>query len=232
MPIFKQKGDSMECGSYGGVKLLEHALKLLERVLEKRLRELMQVNSMQCGFMKGKSIISAIFMVRQIQEKYLEKNRCLYQAFIDLMLEKAYDRVPREVIYWSLHKKLVPEKLIQVVKAMYKGACIMVRICGVSEEFDIKVGLHQGSVLSPFLFTIVIDVLSKDVRKGAPWELLFADDLVITVETKEELQERVVEWQGSMESGALRMNAEKSEVVVLGRRDGPVNGNIQDTRGK
>ena len=43
VPIFKQKGDSMECGSYRGVKLLEHASKLLERVLEKRLRELVQV---------------------------------------------------------------------------------------------------------------------------------------------------------------------------------------------
>ena len=186
---------------------------------------------MQCGFIKGKSIINAIFIVRQIQEKYLEKNRCLYQAFIDF--EKAYDRVPREVIYWSLRKKLVPEKLIQVVKTMYEGACTTVRTCeGVSEEFDIKVGLHQGSALRPFLFAIVIDVLSKDVRKGAPWELLFADDLAITTETEEELQERVVEWQRSMESGGLRMNAEKSEVVVLGRGDGPVNGNIQDARGK
>ena len=163
------------------------------------------------------------------QKKYLEKNRCLYQAFIDL--EKAYDRVPREVIYWGLRKKLVPVKLIQVVKATYEGACTTVRTCkGVSEEFDIKVGLHQGLVLSPFLFAIVIDVLSNDVRKGAPWKLLFADDLAITAET-EELQERVVEWQRSMESGGLRMNAEKYE-VVLGRRDGPVNGGIQNARGK
>ena len=57
MPIFKQKGDSMECGSYREVKLLEHALKLLERVLEKRLRELVQVDSMQCRFMKGNDVV-------------------------------------------------------------------------------------------------------------------------------------------------------------------------------
>ena len=69
------------------------------------------------------------------------------------------------------------------------------------------------------------------MRRGAPWELLFADDLAITAET-EELQERVVEWQRSMESGGLRMNAEKSEVVVSGRGGGLVNGNIQDARGK
>ena len=82
VPIFKQKGDFMECGSYRGVKLLEHALKLLERLLEKRLRELVQVDSMQCGFMKGKSSINAIFMVRQIQEKYLEK-KCLEMPLPD-----------------------------------------------------------------------------------------------------------------------------------------------------
>ena len=54
----------------------------------------------------------------------------------------------------------------------------------VCPKFDIKVGLHQESVLSPFIFAIVIDVLSKDVRKGAPWELLFADDLAIIAETE------------------------------------------------
>ena len=79
--IFKQKGDSMECGSYRGVKLLEHALKLWKGCW-KRLRELVQVDSMQCGFVKRKSTINAIFMVRQIQEKYLEKNRYLYQVFL------------------------------------------------------------------------------------------------------------------------------------------------------
>ena len=64
-------------------------------------------------------------------------------------------------------RKLVPEKLIQVVKATYEGACTTVRTCeGVSKEFDIKIGLHQGSVLSLFLFTIVIDVLSKDEERS------------------------------------------------------------------
>ena len=120
-----------------------------------------------------------------------------------------------------------------MVKTTFEGACTTVRTCeGVSEEFDIKVGLHQGSVLRSFLFAIIIDVLSKDVRKGTPWELLFADDMAITAETEEELQEGVVEWQRNMENGGLRMNAEKPEVLVLGRGDGLVNGNIQDVRRK
>ena len=69
VPLYKGKGDARECGSYRGVKLLEHGLKVMERVVEKRLRNLVKINDMQCGFMPGKGTVDAIFMIRRLQEK-------------------------------------------------------------------------------------------------------------------------------------------------------------------
>ena len=97
----------MECNSYRGIKLLEHAMKVFERVIEARLREKVDIDDIQFGFMEGKSTTDAIFIVRKLQEKHLEKKRELWMAFIDL--EKAFDRVPREVIWWALRESGVEE---------------------------------------------------------------------------------------------------------------------------
>ena len=65
-------------------------------------------------------------------------------------LEKAFDRVTREVVRWALRKLGVDEWLIRIVMALYTEACIVVRTyAGLSETYEVKVGLHQGSVLSP-----------------------------------------------------------------------------------
>ena len=90
--VYKGKGDALECGSYRGIKLVEHAMKILERVIERRVRNVVKIDSMQLGFMAGKSTTDAIFIVRQLQEKYLARNKELWMAFVDL--EKAFDRVP------------------------------------------------------------------------------------------------------------------------------------------
>jgi len=60
-----------------------------------------------------------------------------------------------------------------------------------SDEFEVKVGVHQGSVLSPLLFIIVVEALSKSCRSGLPWELLYPDDLAIVAESEESLMEKI-----------------------------------------
>jgi len=102
LPIYKGKGDPMECGSYRGIKLLEYATKVVERIFEHRIRQQIEVGDMQFGFMKGKGTTDAIFTVRQMQETFRVKGKKLYFGFVDL--EKAFDRVPREVIRWAMHK--------------------------------------------------------------------------------------------------------------------------------
>ena len=85
---------------------------------------------------------------------------------------------------WALRKLGVDERLIYTFMALYTEACTVVRIdAGLSESFEVKVGLHQGSVLSSLLFAAVMDVVSSESRSGLPSELLYADDLVIMAPT-------------------------------------------------
>ena len=91
--------------------------------------------------------------------------------------KKAFDRVPREVIRWAMRKLGVEEWLVSAVMSMYTGAKTVVRtVYGNSSCFEVKVGMHQGSALSPLLFVIVMEAISREFRVALPWELLYADN--------------------------------------------------------
>ena len=140
-------------------------MKTFERVIEARQRKKVDIDDMQFGFRAGKSTTNEIFIVRQLQEKYLEKKKELWMAFIDL--EKAFDRIPREVIWWALRESGAEVGMISMIKSMYAGIMTAVKIGGrESGKFSVRVGVHQGSVLSPFLFIIVLEALSTKFRKG------------------------------------------------------------------
>ncbi|KAK3507852.1 hypothetical protein QTP70_001473 [Hemibagrus guttatus] len=111
VPIFKNKGDVQSCSNYRGIKLMSHTMKLWERVVEARLRKVVEICGQQYGF--------------------------------------------RE------------------------------------EEFKVEVELHQGSALSPCLFAIVMDQLSEEVRQESPWIMMFADDIVICSESREQVEENL-----------------------------------------
>ena len=90
---------------------------------------------------------------------------------------------------------------MRLVQGMYANARSRVRVGeGYSEEFEVKVGVHQGSVLSLLLFIIALEALSREFRSGVPWEDLYADDLVIIAESLEECVRRLLTWKEAMES--------------------------------
>ena len=154
----------MNCCNYRRIKLLCHSMKLYERVHENRLRNIMSKSEEQFGFVNGKSTTDAIFALRQLQERYREGQQDLHCVFI--YLENAYDIVQREELYWCMRDKGVPEKYIRVVMDMYHQCKTAVRCAaGTSDPFAVEVGLHQGSAFSPFLFTIMMNSLTENIRK-------------------------------------------------------------------
>ena len=94
--LYKGKGDALERGNYSGLKLTEQVMKILERIVDGLIRQLLSVDDSHFGFIPGRGTTDAIFVVRQLQEKYLASNKRLYMAFVDL--EKTFDGVPRKVI--------------------------------------------------------------------------------------------------------------------------------------
>ena len=87
-----------------------------------------------------------------------------------------------------MRKLGVKEWLVSAVMSMYSGAKTVVRtVYGNGRSFEVKVDVHQGSALSPLLFVIVMEAISREFRVALPWELLYADDLAVIAETEEEL---------------------------------------------
>ena len=212
---YKGKGEALDRGNYRGLKLMDQVLKVVERIVEKQIRSQINIDEMQFGFMPGRGTTDAIFILRQMQEKFLGKKKNLYFAFIDL--EKAFDRVPRDIVWWALRKLGASEWLVKVVQTMYRNAQSRVRINSTfSDSFGVKVGVHQGSVLSPLLFICVLEALSREFRTGCPEEMLYADDLVLTSETMEGLLVKLKTWRKAMESKGLRVNVTKTKVMISG----------------
>ena len=109
-------------------------MKVLDRIVDGLIRQVVSVDDSQFDFVPGRGTTDAIFVVRQLQEKYLAAIKRLYMACVDL--EKAFDRVPRKVIWSALRKLSVDEWIVRLVQGMYSNARSRVRVGeGYSEEF-------------------------------------------------------------------------------------------------
>ena len=215
VPIFKNKGDVQSCTNYREIKLMSHTMKLWERVIEHRLRRMTSVTKNQFGFMPGRSTMEAIFLVRQLMERYREQKKDLHMVFIDL--EKAYDKIPRNVMWWALEKHKVPAKYITLIKDMYNNVVTSVRTSDVdTDDFPIKIGLHQGSALSPYLFALVMDEVTRGIQGDIPWCMLFADDVVLVDDSRTGVNRKLELWRQTLESKGFRLSRTKTEYMMCG----------------
>ncbi|KAK3548937.1 hypothetical protein QTP70_021683 [Hemibagrus guttatus] len=205
VPIFKNKGDMQSCSNYRGIKLMSHTMKVWERVVEARLRKVVEICEQQYGFMPRKSTTDAIFALRILMEKYRDGQKELHCVFVDL--EKAYGRVPREELWYCMRKSGVAEKYVRVVQDMYERSRTVVRCAvGQTEEFKVEVGLHQGSALSPFLFVMVMDH-----------------------ESREQVEENLERWRFALERRGMKVSGSKTEYMCVNEREGREKNNIFHT---
>ena len=167
VPIFKEKRAIQDCGNYRGIKIIYHTMKIWEIIIDKRLSEETSIGEEQFGFMPGRGTTDAIFAARQVIEKRREMQKELHMVFIDL--EKAYDRVPRQGVWRCLREQGVPEKYVRLMKDTYEDAQTQVKTSiGLTGKITFRVGLPQGSTLSPYLFDMILDVMGRDSKNQPP----------------------------------------------------------------
>ena len=98
-----------------------------------------------------------------------------------------------------------------------RGCKAVVRtVCGNSDNVEVKVGMRQGSVLSPLLVVIVMEALSGEFQDAVPWELLYADDLVVIAESEEELIKKLTRWKDGVQRKGIKVNMNKTKVMISG----------------
>jgi hypothetical protein len=212
VPIFNNKGDVQSCTNYRGIKLMSHTMKLWERIIEHRLRGVINVTENQFGFMSGRSTIEAIFLIRQLMERCREQKKDLHMVLIDL--EKAYDKVPWNVMWWVLQRHKVSSKYITLIKDMHDNVGTSVWISdGDTNDFLINIGLHQESALSPYLFALVMDEVTRDIHCGISWCMLFADDMVLVDEGRTRVDQKLELWRQTLEAKDFRLSRYKTEYM-------------------
>ena len=130
-----------------------------------------------------------------------------------------------------MRKSGIVEKYVQLEQDMYEGSETVVRCAvGTTESFKVKVGLHQESALSLFLFAVIMDRLTDEVRREPPWMMLFADDIVIYKETREEVERRLESWKYALERKGMKVSRSKTEYLCINEGNGNETVKMQDTK--
>ena len=113
-----------------------------------------------------------------------------------MALYNAYDKVARQELWFCMRKSGIAEKYIRLVQDVYESSMKVVRCTiGMKDGSKVVVGLHQESAWSHFLFAIVMDRMIYIVRQDALWTKMFADDIVICSESREQMGETRERWK-------------------------------------
>ena len=183
-------------------------MKLHEQVLDSYIHEMVNINEMQLGFVPGRGTTGSIFVVRQLQEKYIAANKLRYFAVVDpvsIMFQgRSYGGPYRS------HR--VEEWAVRVIQGMYSNAQRSMQVNNqCNYEFGMGVHVHQDSALSPLLLVPVLEALSHEFSIRVPWELLHNDDLLLITNTQEECISKLKAWKADMESRELHVNMKKTK---------------------
>ena len=133
-------------------------------------------------------------------------------VFIDL--KKVYDKVPRNVMWWALEKHKVPTKSLPSSRICTRMCMIFVRICdGDTTNFPINIDLHHESALSPYLFALVMNEVTRDIQGDISWCMLFADNVVLVHESRPGVNRKLELWRRTLESKGFKLSRTKTEYM-------------------
>ena len=129
-------------------------------------------------------------------------------------LEKAYDQVPRDLIWQALNKRNVLRYYIEIIKDLYEGAVTSVRTtCRETSEFPVTICLYQGLALSPHLFALIMDELTAHIQEEVPWCMLFADEIVLVDELRDGVNAKLERWYETLEPKGFKINHTKTQYM-------------------
>nr|CAH8869570.1 unnamed protein product [Trichobilharzia regenti] len=200
VPIFK-KGRRNSCDNHRGISLLPVASKILAAILLRRLCKIREglIREEQAGFRSGRGCIDHVFTLRQLLEHRHTYCRPTIVVFLDI--RAAFDSLDRTVLWNCLLERGVPEKFVNILKALYRNTSGRVRAYNqLSPLFPTNSGVRQGCPISPFLFNFAIDDILesalKDVREGGVdllpgdrlFDLEYADDIVLLCDSMQAAQ--------------------------------------------
>ena len=148
LAILAKKGDLSQAGNYRGIMMLEVAYKIVANLLHARLEPIMEKldHEAQCGFRRWRGCSDAIFTVRQLLSKRREHGLETWVLFIDLV--KAFDRVPRELLWKVLLRYGVPPKLVELLVALHASVLVKFEIDGVLKTLLSVIGVKLAGRLA------------------------------------------------------------------------------------
>ena len=225
VPIFK-KGDNKNPNNYRGITILSCLGKLFTRLMNNRLSKWAEsesrITNSQYGFRKGKSTTDCVFILKGLIDMILSQGNKLYAAFVDY--EKAYDYLDRSAVFYKLTKNGVSSKFVNIFKSLYSKIKLNLRGYKSEEYFTSNCGLLQGESTSPLLFSFFVNDLENSLQQDdigcsildtCIKFLMFADDTVIISKTKDGLQAGLDSLERYCMKWGLRVNANKTKIVVF-----------------
>lgn len=233
IPLHK-KGSVNDVNNYRGITLVSCFSKVFTTILNKRIEAFCKSNDTisdaQFGFRKGCSTVDAIYILTSVVENYLNENKRLYVVYVDML--KCFDSIYRNALWLKMYKSGIKGKLLRIVKDMYENVKSCVKSCtSYSDYFSYAVGLRQGEVMSPILFSLFVEDLefyllnnTASVYSGLNIDdivlilLLFADDMAILGKTPEELQEHLDNLNLYCNAWGLKVNTIKTKIMVFRKR--------------
>ncbi|VDO86398.1 unnamed protein product [Schistosoma curassoni] len=223
--MIPKKGDLNKCENYRGITLLSVPGKVFDRVLLNRMKDAVdtQLRHQQAGFRKNRSCTDQIATLRIVVEQSIEWDSSLYTNSIDY--EKAFDSVDRRTL-WKLRRHYgVPEKIVNIIRNSYDELqCKVVHGGQLADAFQVRTGVRQGCLLSPFLFLLVVDWIMKtstsEGKHRIQWtaqnqldNLDFADDLALLPNTHEQMQIKTTSVAAASASVGLNIHKGKKKVL-------------------
>ena len=236
--IIPKKGDLSYCNNNRGITLRSTASKLFQIVLLQRLNAGLEklLRESQCGFRRNRSCIDQLYSLHCIIHNCIEFNLPLYINFIDF--KAAFDSINRDFIWKAFKHYGLPTKYINIFKAFFRGTESAVRVNGeLTRWFYVDSGTGQGDVQGPPIFNLVINwglelaEKYKNISRGLTLQrrqssrqpekcvvdLDYADDIAAMDDSPEGLQETTDNIAKYCGIGGLRMNAKKTESMVIGK---------------